>query len=143
MKVPSRLPLFPTPPAEAAKPPPSCSGCREPVVTKDSELGDKRGGLDPCVVIVGWDWTDFLVAFHVGLSFPIYGGPVPGKLCDASLAAPSLCGAPCELCSKGKLSSWEQREMGSPQQECGLASVSLLEVPFPGYACLSVEQFNL
>lgn len=90
MKVPSWLPLFPTPPAEAAKLPPSCCRCREPMVTKDSKLGDRHGGLDPCVVIVGWDWTDFLVTFHVGLSFPIHGGPVPGKLRDASLAAPSL-----------------------------------------------------
>lgn len=60
------------------------------MVTKDSKLGDRHGGLDTYVVIVGWDWTDFLVTFHVGLSFPIHGGPVPGKLRDASLAAPFL-----------------------------------------------------
>lgn len=136
MKVPSWLPLFPTPPAESAKPPPSCCRCREPVVTKDSKLGDQCGCWDPCVVIRGWDWTDFLVTFHVGLSFPIYGGPVPDKLHDACLAAPSLCRDPCESCSKWKLSRQEQREMAFLWQECGLASVSLLEVPFPGYAFL-------
>lgn len=110
-------------------------------VTKDSKLGDQHGGLDLYVVMMEWDWTDFLVTFHTGLSFSVCVGFVPGKLHDTSLAPPSFYRGPRVSCSKWKLSCWEQREVGSPQQECGLASVSLLEVPFPGYA--PVELFNL
>lgn len=85
---------------------------------------------------MGWDWTGSLVAFYMGLSFPINGAPVPAQSQpqDACPATPSLCRGTHASCSKGKPSCGEQREMGAPQQRCGLASVSLLEVTFPGCA---------
>lgn len=53
MKVPFQLPFFSTLLEQAAKPPLSHWGSRDPTVPKEGEFGAHHGGLNPHVVIMG------------------------------------------------------------------------------------------
>lgn len=143
MKVPSRIPFFPTPPEQAAKPLLSHWECWEPMVPKEGELGAWHGGLNPHMVIVEWDWTSSLVAFHVGLSFSIDGGPVPAQ------PQPPQCFPSCPVPLQRRPCIMQQRETklrGTKADGCSPAAVwSCLSFPAGGHLSRLrplVELFN-
>lgn len=143
MKVPSRLPFFPTPPEQAAKPPLSCCGCREPTVPKEGELGAWDGGLNPHVVINGMGLDRLTGGFLHGPQFPHQWGtcasPVTAPGCLPSYPI-SLQRHPC-IMQQRQTKLW-----GAKGDGCSPAAVrSCLSFPAGGHLsrlCLSAELFN-